>query len=572
MITASADKTARVWDSRSGAPLMIIAGHPEAVMTANFSPDRSRIVTSSDDHTVRIWDTGSGTQVAELRGHTDSSEDAVFAPDNWRVVSGSDDGTARVWNTHNGAAIVTVATHAPDPKSGSRGEIYSAVFSPDGSRILTASMDKTARVWDARSGAELLVISGHTERVNSADFSADGTRIVTASSDKTARVWNALTGAQLLALPHESFVRLATFSSAGTRIVTASNDGAVRVWDARTGMPLAKFLGHAGVVYSSRYSTDGSRIVSASADKTARIWDARVPADLRTQFLWTSAAETDPLPSAEQENLGLPLDPTVRHWPSTRSNCDRAAASPEDPDRASAGQRLEDIAVEVAEAACTAEASAPDHLARFDYEMGRAYFAKGDLPAARRLFETAVMRGYRGARLDLADLLLRAPRTEAPLALSLYEKAWSDGVTAAAYHLGSLYEHGIAAASAPNATLAADVSAAWRWYAKGADALEPNALARLAARDEALALEASGPRRDASLLQSLKRYAAAAERARQENWPESVWAHWRFRRGSLARYLGREGLMQPVADAYAETLAQIGSNKSLVRFGPRWEQ
>jgi len=52
-------------------------------------------------------------------------------------------------------------------------------------------------------------------------------------------------------------------------------------------------------------------------------------------------------------------------------------------------------------------------------------------------------------------------------------------------------------------------------------------------------------------------YAAAAERARSEGWPELAWRNWRFRRASLARLLERQDMMQAVADEYGKVQARV---------------
>ena len=39
-------------------------------MSASFSPDGSRIVTASEDRTAKVWDAGSGAEVLTLKGHT----------------------------------------------------------------------------------------------------------------------------------------------------------------------------------------------------------------------------------------------------------------------------------------------------------------------------------------------------------------------------------------------------------------------------------------------------------------------------------------------------------------------
>ena len=56
IVTASSDKTARVWDAQSGQPLPEAMKHNEIIYSAQFSPDGKRIVTASGDHTARVWD------------------------------------------------------------------------------------------------------------------------------------------------------------------------------------------------------------------------------------------------------------------------------------------------------------------------------------------------------------------------------------------------------------------------------------------------------------------------------------------------------------------------------------
>ena len=139
-------------------------------------------------------------------------------------------------------------------------------------------------------------------------------------------------------------------------------------------------------------------------------------------------------------------------------------------------------------------------------------------------------------------------------AASLYEKAWRDGVPIAPFELGHLFEFGVSRAdgTAPG-KLQPDLEKAWYWYNKGADTGEPYALARFAERDEVNALAELDPsKRNALLLQAFTHYASAAERARDEDWPDDALRHWRYRRATLARLLAREGMMEQVAEAYTE--------------------
>ncbi|MGH8570469.1 MAG: hypothetical protein ACREXU_21310, partial [Gammaproteobacteria bacterium] len=56
VVTASRDKTARVWDARSGKVLTEPLRHEREVTSAQFSPDGTRVVTASRDTTARVWD------------------------------------------------------------------------------------------------------------------------------------------------------------------------------------------------------------------------------------------------------------------------------------------------------------------------------------------------------------------------------------------------------------------------------------------------------------------------------------------------------------------------------------
>jgi TPR repeat protein len=168
---------------------------------------------------------------------------------------------------------------------------------------------------------------------------------------------------------------------------------------------------------------------------------------------------------------------------------------------------------------------------------------------ARTELERAVSSGYRAARIDLADLLLEDPvdARDRERAIALYEQAWGSGVTIAAFRLGNLYELG-----EPRTPAAApDVTRAWQWYRRGADAAEPHALARFAEREEQDAATEKGAEQSAGLLRAFHYYAAAAERARLASLPDEAWRNWRYRRASLARLLADEGMMQQVADVYS---------------------
>ena len=272
ILTASADMTAKLWDAASGK-LLASFGHQGRVLRAAFSPDGARILTASADHSAKLWEAASGKLIASF-DHQGEVNDAAFSPDGARILTASKDKTAKLWEAASGKLIASF-DH--------QGEVNDAAFSPDGTRILTASADKTAKLWDSASG-KLIASFDHQDSVKNAAFSPDGTRILTASADHTAKLWDAvplsrwiassMTSGKLMAsFDHQDAVNHAAFSPDGTRILTASADHSAKLWDAASGKLIVSF-NHQDEVLQAAFSADGARILTAGNDKTAKLWDA----------------------------------------------------------------------------------------------------------------------------------------------------------------------------------------------------------------------------------------------------------------------------------------------------------
>jgi WD40 repeat protein len=275
IVTASSDKTARIWDAATGREITVLP-HKSSVHSAAFSSDGARIVTATLGANVAIWDAATGREITVLQLSSQNSVKSVaFSPDGARIVTAGGD-RSTIWDTEDAACIWNATTGRQIMVLRHERYVESAAFSPDGGHIVTASRDETARIWDAASGREIKVLRGHQSKyVNSAAFGPDGARIVTASSDETARVWDAASGREITVLRgHQSDVQSAAFSPDGARIVTASSDKTARIWDAASGREIAVLRGHEGGVRSAAFSPDGGHIVTASRDETARIWDA----------------------------------------------------------------------------------------------------------------------------------------------------------------------------------------------------------------------------------------------------------------------------------------------------------
>ncbi len=83
--------------AETGDEFAVLSGHEGGVLYAGFSPDGRLLVTASNDRTARLWSAETADELAILRGHTAGVNHAAFSPDGRRVVTASDDSTARLW-------------------------------------------------------------------------------------------------------------------------------------------------------------------------------------------------------------------------------------------------------------------------------------------------------------------------------------------------------------------------------------------------------------------------------------------------------------------------------------------
>ncbi len=316
-----------LWDTATGEQLLTLSGHDEAISSAVFSADGSRLVTTSFDGLVQVWNMATVLESEEpqpeltlsianeegltraffsndgshlalvffatveiwdladssqpqliLTGHNNAVHYAAFAPDDARLATASADSTAKVWDVASGELLFTLSGH--------EATVFRLAFSPDGRFLTTASHDGTARIWnvsrDAGGEAQTFVHSGDIPS-GSIELSPDEQKYAFGTINGTTIVGDAATGEQLLTLQNEfnGPVHGISFHPNGSRLATASEDGLVRIWDTVTGELLFRFTAHVGGnsggnegALDVAYSPDGARLATAGADRLAKVWDA----------------------------------------------------------------------------------------------------------------------------------------------------------------------------------------------------------------------------------------------------------------------------------------------------------
>ncbi|HEX8729146.1 MAG TPA: AAA family ATPase [Ktedonobacterales bacterium] len=279
-LSASSDKTLRLWEVASGRELQRLEGHTDMVAGCALSADGRLALSASWDKTLRLWEVASGRELRRLEGHTDRVLGCALNTDGTLALSASYDNMLRLWEVASGRELRRFEGHTS--------AVYGCALSTDGALALSASSDTMLRVWEVASGRELQRLEGHTSAVDDCALSADGRLALSASWDKTLRLWEVASGKELRRLEgHTSEVRGCALSADGALALSASYDTTLRVWEVASGKELRRLEGHTRAVLGCALSADGALALSASDDYTLRLWEV---ASGREVVRWFSEA------------------------------------------------------------------------------------------------------------------------------------------------------------------------------------------------------------------------------------------------------------------------------------------
>jgi WD40 repeat protein/uncharacterized caspase-like protein len=307
LVSASEDKTIRVWDLASGKTVRTIRGESTPaqggkVYVMALSPDGKWLAAGGVlDKSwasfpccgdIRLYKFASGKLVALLKGHMVVVGGLAFSPDGSKLISGSFDGTAILWDTGSLSSAGTgipAGARVAEPKLLHRlekhtAEIYAVGFSHDGSRAVTGSYDHDLRLWSVADGKEIAHMTGHVAGVHSLAVAPDGT-IASGDLSGEIRLWDSGPGVGASGRDGR-FVRILARQGTLVGSLSFSPDGKLllsgvgsvptncHVYDIASAQEIVTYTGHDDAVVATAFSQDGRwAATGGGANEEIHLWD-----------------------------------------------------------------------------------------------------------------------------------------------------------------------------------------------------------------------------------------------------------------------------------------------------------
>ncbi|GAA2783539.1 hypothetical protein GCM10010441_05530 [Kitasatospora paracochleata] len=225
-LTSANDRTARLWDVRTGRQLMELTGHTDRVMGSALSADGRHAVTAAEDRTVRLWDVADGRMVRsvevtpwgegrgpaqrERRRREDAAKEAAGIP------------TPRVRRARLDSPVYQTASSP-------------VRVNADGSVAMWAEPDGRIQVWNLRAGWHLATLDA-PEHTRVVELSGDGRLVLSANGVEErslVQLWRADTGECLWSVDHPVAISEIWFGPGAD--VAAVLGGGIRILDLRDG-------------------------------------------------------------------------------------------------------------------------------------------------------------------------------------------------------------------------------------------------------------------------------------------------------------------------------------------------
>ncbi|MFY0570488.1 WD40 repeat domain-containing serine/threonine protein kinase [Archangium lansingense] len=289
-------------DAQAQGFARVLRGHTQHVNDISFTADGRYLVSASDDRTLRVWEPETGREHLFLRGHSDEVWRVRMLPNGQGFISSDKDGVLRQWSltAKDGKVFATLpgpvsaltvgcqgrcllaatqtddVLHRWDLATGERHTFHTGVqgieelvASPHGAWVFVRGhRNATSAMGDAETGS-FQVLKEALPTVGG--FSADG-RLFTVDTRGELHTWRPGTAKGELLARNLGIGTALAFVPGTPWVAIGTQEGAIRLHNSATGQT-RELHRHEGLVNSLDVTSDGRYLASASADRTAILWE-----------------------------------------------------------------------------------------------------------------------------------------------------------------------------------------------------------------------------------------------------------------------------------------------------------
>ena len=156
-------------------------GHTDSVNGLNFQPYTNYFVTGSADKTASIWDMRSGLTVQTFYGHLNTINDCVFSIGGEYISTCDADGIVKLWDIRMVQELFTIDTGDHSA--------HALAFDKATKSLAVGSEDSEIKLINIEKGEITSQLKGHNDAVTSLYINHDNSAMYSSGNDGANRIW-----------------------------------------------------------------------------------------------------------------------------------------------------------------------------------------------------------------------------------------------------------------------------------------------------------------------------------------------------------------------------------------------
>eukprot|EP00299_Pterocystis_sp_00344_P016295 c8174_g1_i1.p1 GENE.c8174_g1_i1~~c8174_g1_i1.p1 ORF type:complete len:492 (-),score=52.37 c8174_g1_i1:161-1636(-) len=244
LLSASADKTAIVWDANTGDVAQKFALHKAPTLDVDWRNNDS-FASCSTDKMIFVCKVGQPQPIKVFEGHNNEVNAVRWDPQGEYLASCSDDFTVKVWHMRQDTHIYSFEGHSQDIFTIRWSNTGPGTANPtDRLYLASASLDATIRLWEVETGTCVYTLTRCNDPVYSVAFSPNG-------------------------------LYLASGSYGGGNSDRGNNNverGEVKIWSIKDGKLIKTYRGLGGI-FEVCWSPQGEKVAACFSNSTLAVID-----------------------------------------------------------------------------------------------------------------------------------------------------------------------------------------------------------------------------------------------------------------------------------------------------------
>jgi WD40 repeat protein len=261
ILSSSDDKTAILWDVKTGKLLHKFVGHLQSCLEGSFSSDNQKILTVSSDNQVKIWETITGKLISEFSFESDefSSVSVNFSANGDEVIIVDHFATYNILIYHIEKKIFTKSYEDVDGFCFNSNHTKLAISNDSIVSLIDIKNDKI--MWSVLQDDRMIG--------NDIEFCPDEKYLLTRSSLKKVSLLNANNGKLIknFSLSNDYYGDRFSFNPNGKNFITVDKYE-ITSWSARTGKRIWQYKYLKDEIYFKCFSEDGKYLIAYSKDSS----------------------------------------------------------------------------------------------------------------------------------------------------------------------------------------------------------------------------------------------------------------------------------------------------------------